>query len=93
MPSANPATAYRTERSDPYPAMRQQITPIVRSTGSDVADALVGADGLAVDAVGVNLQQHGDAVPGVAGDLSGTPALSHSETAAVAQVSTAPRQR
>ena len=36
-----------------------------------VADALVGADGLAVDAVGVDLEQHGDAVPGAAGDLSG----------------------
>jgi hypothetical protein len=34
-----------------------------------VGDALVGSVGLAVDAVGVDLQQDGDAVPGAAGDL------------------------
>src|SRR5690242_8004533 len=32
-------------------------------------DALVGGVGLAVDAVGVDLEQDGDAVPGAAGDL------------------------
>src|SRR5208337_2290813 len=36
-----------------------------------VGDALVGGVGLAVDAVGVDLQQDGDAVPGAAGDLGG----------------------
>jgi hypothetical protein len=34
-----------------------------------VGDALVGGGGLAVDGVGVDLQQDGDAVPGAAGDL------------------------
>ena len=34
-----------------------------------VGDALVGCVGLAVDAVGVDLQQDRDAVPGAAGDL------------------------
>jgi hypothetical protein len=33
-----------------------------------VGDALVGGVGLPVDAVGVDLQQDGDAVPGPAGD-------------------------
>jgi hypothetical protein len=36
-----------------------------------VADALVGGGGLAVDAVGVDLEQDGDAVAGAAGDLGG----------------------
>src|SRR5450755_4204825 len=36
-----------------------------------VADAAVGGTGLAVDAVGVDLEQDGDAVPGAAGDLGG----------------------
>jgi hypothetical protein len=34
-----------------------------------VGDALVGGAGLSVDAVGVDLEQDGDAVPGAAGDL------------------------
>jgi hypothetical protein len=34
-------------------------------------DALVGGGGLAVDAVGVDLQQDRDAVPGAARDLGG----------------------
>jgi len=34
-----------------------------------VGDAVVGGVGLAVDAVGVDLKQDGDAVPGAAGDL------------------------
>ena len=36
-----------------------------------VGDALVGGVGLPVDAVGVDLEQDGDAVPGAAGDLGG----------------------
>ena len=36
-----------------------------------IADALVGRSGLAVDAVGIDLQQDGDAVTGAAGDLRG----------------------
>src|ERR1017187_6793531 len=36
-----------------------------------VGDALVGGAGLAVDAVGVDLEQDGDAVPGAAGDFGG----------------------
>jgi hypothetical protein len=36
-----------------------------------VGDALVGGVGLAVDAVGVDLEEDGDALPGVAGDLGG----------------------
>jgi len=36
-----------------------------------VGDALVGGGSLAVDAVGVDLQQDRDAVPGAAGDLGG----------------------
>jgi hypothetical protein len=48
-----------------------------------VGDALVGGISLPVDAVGVDLEQYGDAVPGPAGDLGGGhPELSHSETAA-----------
>ena len=36
-----------------------------------VGDPLVGGVSLPVDAVGVDLQQDGDAVPGAAGDLGG----------------------
>src|ERR1039457_7006838 len=36
-----------------------------------VADALVGGGGLAVDAVGVDLEQDGDAVAGASGDFGG----------------------
>ena len=36
-----------------------------------VVDALVGGVGLSVDAVGVDLEQDGDAVPGAAGDFGG----------------------
>ncbi len=36
-----------------------------------VSDALVGGVGLAVDAVGVDLKEHDDAMPGPAGDLGG----------------------
>jgi hypothetical protein len=36
-----------------------------------VGDALVGGAGLAVDAVGVELEQDGDAVLGAAGDFGG----------------------
>jgi len=37
--------------------------------GETVGDALVGSIGLIVDAVGADLKQDGDAVPGAAGDL------------------------
>ena len=37
--------------------------------GEGVGDALVGGISLAVDAVGVDLEQDSDAVPGAAGDL------------------------
>ena len=48
-----------------------------------VGHALVGCIGLAVYAVGVDLEQDGDAVPGATGDLGrGLPELSHSEIAA-----------
>jgi len=48
-----------------------------------VGDALVGGVGLTVDAVGVDLEQDRDAVPGAADDLGrGTPEFSHSDTAA-----------
>ncbi len=51
--------------------------------GEGVADALVGGVGHAVDAVGVDLEQDGDAVPGAAGYLCcGNPELSHRDTAA-----------
>ena len=36
-----------------------------------VGDALVGGVGLPVDAVGVDLEQDGDAVPGAVGDPGG----------------------
>jgi hypothetical protein len=52
-----------------------------------VADALVGGGGLAVDAVGVDLEQDGDAVPGAAGDLgSGDPGVQPQRYRGVAQV-------
>jgi hypothetical protein len=45
-------------------------------------DALVGCFGLAVDAVGVDLEQDSDAVADAASDFGGgTPAFSHSDTA------------
>jgi len=50
-----------------------------------VADALAGGAGLAVDAVGVDLEQDGDAAAGAAGDFSDRHAgvePSHRETAA-----------
>jgi hypothetical protein len=41
----------------------------------------VGRPGLAVEAVGVDLQQYSDTVPGTAvTSVAGTPALSHKET-------------
>ena len=36
-----------------------------------IGDALAGGIGLAVDAVGVDREQDGDAVPGAAGDFGG----------------------
>ena len=48
-----------------------------------VGDALAGGISLPVDAVGVDLEQDRDAVPGAADDLGrGTPEFSHSDTAA-----------
>lgn len=48
-----------------------------------VADALVGGGGLAVDAVGVDLEREGDAHPARrATSVAGIPTLSHRETAA-----------
>jgi len=48
-----------------------------------VGDALVGGVGMAVDAVGVDLEQDDDAVPGAAGDLGGgTPAFRARDTPA-----------
>ena len=48
-----------------------------------VGDAAVGGIGLPVDAVGVDLQQDRDAVPGPAGDLSrGHPGVQPQRTAA-----------
>jgi hypothetical protein len=44
---------------------------VLRTEG--VGDALVGGVGLPVDAVRVDLEQDGDAVPGAAGDLGGGP--------------------
>ena len=58
------------------------LRPGVLSTEGG-GDPLVGGIGLTVDAVGVDLEQDGDAVPGAAGDLvAGTPEFSQSETAA-----------
>ena len=39
--------------------------------GEGIVDALVGGAGLAVDAVGVDLEQDGDAVAGAARDFGG----------------------
>jgi hypothetical protein len=48
-----------------------------------IGDALVGGGGLAVDAVGVDREQNGDAVPGAAGDLGGGyPEFTQSDTSA-----------
>ena len=44
---------------------------VLFSADEGVGDALVGGVGLAVDAVGVDLEQDGDAVPSAAGDLGG----------------------
>jgi hypothetical protein len=43
------------------------VTGVVVAEG--VGDALVGGVGLSVDAVGIDLEQDGDAVPGAASDL------------------------
>jgi hypothetical protein len=44
------------------------IWPVL-TAAEGVGDALVGGVGLAVDAVGVHLQQDDEAVPGAAGDF------------------------
>jgi hypothetical protein len=53
------------------------------SAAEDVGDALVGGVGLAVDAVGVDLEQDGDAVPARrATSVAGTPAFRARDTPA-----------
>jgi hypothetical protein len=51
--------------------LRQASAGLVVRFVEGVADALVGGPGLAVDAVGVDREQDGDAVAGAAGDLGG----------------------
>ena len=69
MPTVSPGLLPPTAASD------CRVDAIVAGSllGADdaegVGDALVGGVGLAVDAVGVDLQQDCDAVPGAAGDL------------------------
>ena len=59
-----------------------------------VGDALVGGIGLPVDAVGVDLQQDRDAVPGPAGDLGrGHPGVQPQRHRRVPQVVGAPAER
>jgi hypothetical protein len=47
------------------------LSVLVILAAEGVGDALVGGVGLAVDAVGVDLEQDDDAVPGAAGDFGG----------------------
>ncbi len=59
-----------------------------------VGDALVGGVGLPVDAVGVDLEQDGDAVPGTAGDVGGGhPGVEPEGYGGVTQVEGAATQR
>ena len=51
--------------------LREASAGLVVRFVEGVADALVGGPGLAVDAVGVDREQDGDAVAGAAGDLGG----------------------
>ena len=56
---------------------------VVIGDSEGVGDALVGGVGLAVDAVGVDLEQDGTlCTAGRATSVAGTPALSHKDTAA-----------
>ena len=50
-------------------ALLTRVLPVILAEG--VGDALVRGGGLPVDAVGVDLEQDCDAVPGAAGDLGG----------------------
>src|ERR1022692_1887095 len=67
-------------RSRCLPVYRERMAfcALARGSGTGIVrvvegavDAGVGGVGLAVDAVGVDLEQDGDAVPGAAGDLGG----------------------
>ena len=74
------------------PSMRVMSLAVVFVEG--VADALVGGVGLAVDAVGVDLEQDGDAVAGAARDLGGgDPGVEPQRHGGVAQVVGAAGQR
>jgi hypothetical protein len=66
------------------PARRRRLPRRrVRARRPCVGDPPVGGVSLTVDAVGVDLEQDRDAVPGAAGDLGrGTPEFSHGDTAA-----------
>ena len=68
---------------------------VIRLGGAKgVGDALVGGISLPVDAVGVDLQQDGDAVPGPAGDLGGGhPGVQPQRHRRVPQVVGTPPQR
>jgi hypothetical protein len=55
-----------TARALPVPSCAEVVV-----AAEGVGDALVDGAVLAVDAVGVDLEQDGDAVPGPAGDLGG----------------------
>ena len=64
------------------------------SGAEGVGDALVGGISLPIDAVGVDLQQDGDAVPGPAGDLSrGDPGVQPQRHRRVPQVIRAAAER
>jgi hypothetical protein len=70
--------------------------PAMRSLGDaeGFGNALVGGGGLSVDAVGVDLEQDRDAVPGAAGDLGrGHPGVQPQRDAGVAQVVRAAGER
>ena len=61
-------------KDSPQPcSSRSSLSAVASSAASSAAvgDALVDGVGLAVDAVGVDLEQDGDGVPGAAGDLGG----------------------
>jgi two-component system chemotaxis response regulator CheB len=80
-PAAKLGRAVAEQVAAPAPST---IAPEFRpSCAEGVGDPLVSGVGLPIVAVGVDLEQDGDAVPGAAGDLgSGYPEFSQSETAA-----------
>jgi len=53
------------------PGLGSRVMSLAVVSVEGVVDALVGGGGLAIDAVGVDLEQDGDAVAGAAGDLGG----------------------